>query len=282
MQAVFNLLTKPLGELLEEAGLINEGHLQVALMEKDIYPHLKFGEILVLHGWLKQETADFFADKMRQLIKEETFDLPIGNFFKQAGLLSEKDIQDILSEQKKTGVKFGSIAVLKGCIKKQTLDFFLKYFTLETNKKTDFQYKDKDTLTQKRLSLQNQNNQANVTKVAVKRHTLSKYLSTYCERAITYFLKARSQSTKLEKRENLNGFLNCYRKIEEHQKQNVSSMGKLPKKSQEQLDQIYLFVLAELHSISSGLCHKTTDYLEPLSKIYSSPKERFRSKISSN
>jgi hypothetical protein len=164
MQAVFDLMTKPLGQVLEEAGLVNEGQLKVALMEQDIYPNLRIGEILALHSWIKQETADFFAEKMPQLIKKEGSELKIGNFFHQAYLLSEKDIENILSEQKQTGIKFGSIAVLKGYLKQQTLDFFLKYFTLESSKKTDFQYKDKDTLTQKRLSISSQNNQDNLKK----------------------------------------------------------------------------------------------------------------------
>ena len=32
------------------------------------------------------------------------------------------------------GVKFGSLAVLKGCIKQETLEFFLKYFVENHNK----------------------------------------------------------------------------------------------------------------------------------------------------
>ena len=230
MSTVFDLMAKPLGKILEEAGLINQGQSEVVLMEQNIYDNLKFGEILVLHGWLKQETADFFAETMRQLIKKETFDLQIGKFFKQAGLLSEQDIQSILNEQKNTGIKFGSIAVLKGFIKEQTLDFFLKYFS-GTHEKSDLQYKDKDTLTERRLSLQNQN---------------KSYLSDYYDLAMAYFAKASSVSTKLEKLKILQDFLNLYHNIERLQMQNDPDIGKLPKEAQHRLDQVYALVLAEL------------------------------------
>ena len=257
MPPVFDLMKKPLGKVLEEAGLIHEGQLQVVLMEQNIYPHLKIGEILALHCWIKQETADFFADKMRQLIKNETFDLQIGNFFYLAGLLSKKDIKNILTEQKKTGIKFGSTAVLKGLIKKQTLDFYLNYFTFETNKNTDFQYKDKDTLTQKKLSLQDHNNQANVAKNTDKYKTLTTYLFTYYERAVVYFTKARSVSTNSEKLEHLQTFLKLYRKIEKLQKQieelkikddAAVTIKELPMHAQDQLDKIYVWVLAQLQN----------------------------------
>ena len=246
MPSVFNLIKKPLGEVLEEAGLINEGQLKVVLMEQDIYDHLKFGEILALHGWLKQETADFFAEKMRQLIRKENFDLQIGNLLNQAGLLSEEDIRDILNEQKKTGVKFGSIAVLKGLIAKQTLDFFLKYLTLKAHEKSDFQYKDKDTLTQKRLSLQNKNNQANAIKVEGQCQTMTSYLATYYDLAKVYFAKVSSANNNSEKLEHLLAFLNLYQRIEELQAKNDPTIGKLARQAQEELDKMHVFALAEL------------------------------------
>lgn len=156
MQAVSDLRKKPLGKILQEADLINEGQIEVALREQGIYTDLKFGEILALHGWVKQKTADFFAEEMLKLI-EATSNLKIGNYFYQAGLLSQEDILEILSEQKKLGVKFAAMAVMRGNIKQKTSDFFLRYFTPQANHQTDFQYKDKDTLTQKRQSIDEQN-----------------------------------------------------------------------------------------------------------------------------
>ena len=130
MQNVSELIIKPVGQVLQEAGLINEGQLQVALMEQGIYKNLKLGEILALHGWVKQETADFFGEQMHYLI-EKNIQVKIGNYFHQAGLLSQEDINDILTEQQDLGIKFGSAAVLRGCLKQETLEFFLKYFVWE-------------------------------------------------------------------------------------------------------------------------------------------------------
>lgn len=137
MQKVSDLIIKPVGQVLQEAGLINEGQLQVALIEQGIYTNLKLGEILALHGWVKQETADFFGEQMHYLI-EKNIHVKIGNYFHQAGLLSQEDIDDILTEQKDLGIKFGSAAVLKGCLKQETLEFFLKYFALETENNQKF------------------------------------------------------------------------------------------------------------------------------------------------
>ena len=70
--------------------------------------------------------------------------------------MSQQEIEAILLEQEKLGIKFGSVAVLRGCIKKETLEFFLKYFVPEKADKTDFTYKDKDTLPQKKTMLEAQ------------------------------------------------------------------------------------------------------------------------------
>ena len=42
-------------------------------------------------------------------------------------MLKEEDIKRILNEQKLTGVRFGTVAVLQGLLKSTTLDFFLMY-----------------------------------------------------------------------------------------------------------------------------------------------------------
>jgi hypothetical protein len=129
MKTIKQLVGKPIGEVFQEAGLINSGQLQVALMEKDIYPDLELEEILLLHGWLKQKTVDFFMGMFDKPYFDKT--LIIGQLLYQAGLLSKQEIKLITSAQQKMGLGFGSVAALKGFIKQETLDFFLKYFILE-------------------------------------------------------------------------------------------------------------------------------------------------------
>lgn len=135
------LKEKKIGELLQEAYLINEKQLQVALKEQDFYPELKLGEILVLHGWLKKETADFFGNGIQIIKKQKS--LLIGNIFLQAGLLSENNIKDILQEQKQIGLQFGEIATLKGLIKQETVTFFIENFALYKSKQDYHEHKRK-------------------------------------------------------------------------------------------------------------------------------------------
>ena len=147
MKIDHNLQTKPIGEILEEAGLINKTQVQVALNDQNIYGdfNLRLGEILVLHGWLPEKTADFFGEQIKSLAvhKEKK---QIGKYFYEAGLLSEEDIQTILDEQEKLGIKFGAVAVLRGYVKQKTLDFFLKYFFSESYHHNNFSDTDEDIL----------------------------------------------------------------------------------------------------------------------------------------
>lgn len=126
------MIKQKIGQLLCEAHIINKQQLQVALVEKNLYPELKVGEILALHGWLQEKTADFFGSEVQAINQEQH--LLIGNIFLRAGLLSETDIQNILQEQKQIGSRFGETAVLKGLLKKETVDFFLNRFALYKDK----------------------------------------------------------------------------------------------------------------------------------------------------
>ena len=129
---------KRIGELLQEAHIINEKQLKLALEEQNFYPQLKLGEILFLNGLITKETADFFGHDIK-LISQVKNQL-IGNIFFKAGLLSDKQIQDILQEQKQLGLRFGEIIVLKGLIKQETVSFFIENFALYKNKQDYYEY----------------------------------------------------------------------------------------------------------------------------------------------
>ncbi len=132
-----NLTYKLLGEILVEASLVSLSQVQVALNEQKIYSNLRIGEILVLHGWLKQKTADFFAEKWFKLLQQDN-NHRLGYYLQEAGLLTSQQIEAILDEQKILGVKFGSVAVLKGWLNNKTLEFFLKYLAVEYLNKSPF------------------------------------------------------------------------------------------------------------------------------------------------
>ncbi len=116
----------PIGLLLQQADLINTNQLIVALEDQKRQPEHLLGEILVLRGWLQQPTADFFGSYWRSLV-EQTEKQPLGYYLREAYLLNEAQIQAILSEQQKLGLKFGATAVLRGWLKPTTLDFFVQH-----------------------------------------------------------------------------------------------------------------------------------------------------------
>ncbi len=122
----FSIQPKPLGMILREADLVSIPQLQLALQSQVDYPHLRLGEILALRGWLKPETADFLAQDWLQLVQQKTRK-PLGYYLQKSALLEEKQIKVILEEQKATGIRFGTVAVLQGLLKSTTLDFFLMY-----------------------------------------------------------------------------------------------------------------------------------------------------------
>ena len=122
----FAIQPKPLGMVLREADLVSIPQLELALQSQIDYPHLRLGDILAVRGWLKPETADFFAQDWAQLLKQKKSN-PLGYYLEKSALLESKEIEAILEEQRATGIRFGTVAVLQGLLKSTTLDFFLMY-----------------------------------------------------------------------------------------------------------------------------------------------------------
>lgn len=119
-----------LGTLLQQADLVSAVQIEVALKDQARYPNIRIGEILALRGWLKQETADFFAQHWK-IIKEQKRQQPLGYYLKEAALLDEEQISQILAEQAKLSLRFGVLAVDKGWLKQTTVNFFLKHLLVE-------------------------------------------------------------------------------------------------------------------------------------------------------
>lgn len=134
-----------LGEILQKAALISEQQILIALEEQGVYSDLRIGEILALHGWIAQETVNFFAQTWPDLLKHTRVH-PIGYYLQQASLLNEQQIQQVLVEQQRIGLRFGEVAVLDGLLKKQTLNFFLNH--LGSRSLGAFSTSDPDTETQ--------------------------------------------------------------------------------------------------------------------------------------
>lgn len=123
---------QPLGTILQQAGLVSANQIDVALEHQSEYPDLRIGEILALRGWIELETADFFAEQWSSLLQQKPKQ-PLGYYLQKATLLDEEQVSELLSEQteieRRMGVnlRLGAIAVLKGWLKRTTLDYFLKH-----------------------------------------------------------------------------------------------------------------------------------------------------------
>ncbi|BAY23158.1 hypothetical protein NIES2100_29220 [Calothrix sp. NIES-2100] len=122
---------KPLGKVLQQADLISSEQVEIALQEQSQVTGLRLGEILALHGWVKQETADFFSQQWPVLL-ERTPKQPLGRYLAAAGLLNEQQVSTILAEQPQQQLRFGELAVLKGWLKPTTIKFFLEHLALES------------------------------------------------------------------------------------------------------------------------------------------------------
>ena len=117
-----------IGERLCASDLISMHQLQTALYEQELYEMMRLGEIMVLHGWVYQQTADFFGDQWPGSAEPAEI-IPIGGYLHQAGLIDRHQIETILISQKKTGLRFGALAILNGYIQQTTLDFFIEQFS---------------------------------------------------------------------------------------------------------------------------------------------------------
>ena len=118
---------KPLGEILLEAGLVSIHQIEVALMEQKQYDY-RIGEILAKHAWIKQATADFFAEKWSGLIKKKPT-RPLVFYLFAASIIDKNQLITIKKQRKKSNLdnRLHSIAVELGYVKQETVNFFLKY-----------------------------------------------------------------------------------------------------------------------------------------------------------
>ncbi|NOK70999.1 MAG: tetratricopeptide repeat protein [Chloroflexi bacterium AL-N10] len=128
------MYVKPLGTVLQKADLISTEQIEMALRKQTKYKNKRLGEILASQGLIKQETANFFAEQWPTLVSE-TSQQPLGQYLKRAFLLNETQIEDILSEQKRTGLRFGTLVALKGLIKQTTINFFVESLNLSRESK---------------------------------------------------------------------------------------------------------------------------------------------------
>jgi len=129
--------TRPLGEILQQAGLLSSAQLEVVLRDQKWQPDLRLGDILELRGWVKRDAIEFFAEQWPQLAKVGR-DHPIGYYLQQAGLLNAQQVDALLKEQVQAGLRIGALAVLHGWLSQKTLDWFLRSLAPEESASSAF------------------------------------------------------------------------------------------------------------------------------------------------
>lgn len=122
---------KPLGAILQQAKLVTPYQVEEALSEQKKHPQRRLGEILAEKGWIKQQTADFFAEQWSGVIKQAKQGSPqsLGYYLREAGLIDDHQLHAILAEQGKgrLWMRLGALAVLKGWLNQTTVDFLLEH-----------------------------------------------------------------------------------------------------------------------------------------------------------
>ena len=126
------VVVKPLGQVLERAGLISEVQLRTALELQSQGYRVNLGKILVKQGILTKKTVDFFAEQWPQLC-QQTQTKSLGYYLQAAALLDSQQIEALLEEQKHSKRRWGELALEKGWLREKTVHFFLQY--LETTEK---------------------------------------------------------------------------------------------------------------------------------------------------
>ncbi|MDB9315529.1 WecB/TagA/CpsF family glycosyltransferase [Spirulina sp. CS-785/01] len=122
--------SQPIGQLLQQAGLLSLEQVEATLNLQRQNPHLRFGELLVQQGWLPKQTIDFFVEHLPR-VTDQGHQQPLGQYLKSAALLSDRQIQTILEEQSQVELRFGELAVRKGWLKPETLNVVLQYLQPE-------------------------------------------------------------------------------------------------------------------------------------------------------
>lgn len=132
-----SVTTRPLGAVLQEAGLVSPAQIQVVLQDQQYQPDLRIGDILELRGWVEREAIEFFAEQWPKFAKQRR-KRPIGYYLQQATLLDAEQIQALLQEQSQAGMRIGALAVLRGWLAQKTLDLFIRHLAPEDSGASPF------------------------------------------------------------------------------------------------------------------------------------------------
>lgn len=119
-----NRYLQPIGQLMQQAGLLSPHQVENVLREQYQHPERRFGEILHQRGWAAPETVEFFL-KSRQSRRFGQHRL--GDYLTAAALISEDQLQSLLSEQASVPLRLGELAIQRGWVQPATVHWFLTF-----------------------------------------------------------------------------------------------------------------------------------------------------------
>jgi hypothetical protein len=133
----------PLGLILQKASLVSSTEIGIALEDQmQSQGSLRIGEILAQKGWIKQKTADFFAlkwDDMIEKVQTGEAKYKLGESLREAGLISDEQLLELLELQKQENLIFGELIIQKGFLKRNTVNLFIESLGFYQSKSFDLQ-----------------------------------------------------------------------------------------------------------------------------------------------
>lgn len=114
----------PLGELLQQAGLLSSQSIRQTLKLQQQQVNQRFGEILIQQGHLPSTTVNFFVNDLPTMVYSND-KLRLGDYLNSAGLLQPEQIIETLQQQSLSNRKFGEIITDKGWVNPKTRDWFI-------------------------------------------------------------------------------------------------------------------------------------------------------------
>ncbi|MCG9884019.1 MAG: WecB/TagA/CpsF family glycosyltransferase [Cyanobacteria bacterium] len=113
----------PNGELFVRLGLMTVNQLQMVLdlQEQQPQPYLRFGEIVVVRGWLPHQTVEFFSEQLVDLPQRAGATL-LGVLL-EAGLLSAEQGAEAQRAAEAEGISAEAAAIARGWVSAVTVSF---------------------------------------------------------------------------------------------------------------------------------------------------------------
>lgn len=119
-----------IGAHLLEAGLLTSEQLEVALAEQELETSARLGDVIQKRGWVKERTIQFLLHQVNKTLvdnPELSACAQLGANLIEADLLTSKQVDEALLEQKISNKRLGEILVNNDWVTPQTVEYMMKH-----------------------------------------------------------------------------------------------------------------------------------------------------------